>query len=400
MITPDLIRQKLLKLWTNQQFLKASVTGEDFFPVTFSAGVVSSKHMLENYSSVQDDINALKAESREVSGAGYEILYRKIHHKKLGNQLAPAKISISTKEDFLFLIKKKKLFAIFQKGFLQLMEALPDLMPLIEKNPMLILKYHEVLYDLIGVCKFFRDHTCRGKYIRQLDIPGIDTKFIEAHKLILKQMLDFVLPSHFINGKYTGISNHGFEKRFNLKYDMPLVRFRILDFDLIKKFGFQDISTTIEEFARLDLPVNKVFITENKINGLIFPMVKQSMVIFGLGYGIQSLQNISWLAQKRLFYWGDIDTHGFSILSMLRHYFPEVQSFLMDKQTLFEFKKSWVKEPNEKRFVSSLASLTDDENFLFNDLVNNRYGDMIRPEQECISHGYIFNFLEKHQLKT
>ena len=395
MITPDLIRKKLLKLWTNQKFLKAFVTGEDFFPVTFSAGVVSSKHMLENFPFVQDDINALKAESREASGAGYEILYREIHHKKLGNQLVPAKISISTKEDFLFLIKKKKLFAIFQKGFLQLMEALPELMPLIEKNPMLILKYHDVLCDLVEVCKFFRDHTCRGKYIRQLDIPGIDTKFIEAHKLILKQMLDFVLPSRFINEKYTGISNHGFEKRFNLRYDMPLVRFRILDFDLIKKFGFQDISTTIEEFARLDLPVKKVFITENKINGLIFPMVKQSMVIFGLGYGIQSLQNISWLAQKRLFYWGDIDTHGFSILSMLRHYFPGVQSFLMDKQTLFEFKKSWVKEPAEKRFVSTLASLTDDENSLFNDLLNNRYGDMIRLEQECISHGYLFNFLAK-----
>ena len=390
MITPDLIHQKLLKLWTNQKFLKACVIGEEFFPVIIPAGIVSSKHMLENFSSVQDDIRALKARSREASdAAGYEILYREIRHKKLGAQLVPAKICINTKEDFLFLIRKKKQFALFNKGFSQLIEALPELMPLIEKNPMLILKYHSVLSDLIEVCKFFKEKKCRGKYIRQLDVTGVDTKFIEAHKLILKQMLDLILPSHRINEKYSSLSNHGFEKRFNLRYDMPLVRFRLLDSDLIKKIGLQDISTTIEEFARLDLPVKKVFITENKINGLSFPTFKESMVIFGLGYGIQSLKHIGWLAEKLIFYWGDIDTHGFSILSMLRHYFPNVRSFLMDKKTLFDFRKSWVKEPADKRFTSSLSSLTDDEQSLYCDLVNNRYGDMIRLEQECISYGYL-----------
>jgi len=262
-------------------------------------------------------------------------------------------------------------------------------MPLIETNPMLILKYHDVLYDLIEVCKFFRKNPCRGQYIRQLDVTGVDTKFIEAHKLILKQMLDIILPSCRINEKYSAMANHGFEKRFHLRYDMPLVRFRLLDLDLIKKFGLQDISTTIDEFARLDLPVKKVFITENKINGLSFPMIKESMVIFGLGYGIQFLKNCAWLAKKHVFYWGDIDTHGFSILSMLRHYFPDVRSFLMDKKTLINFRKSWVNEPYDKRFVSSLSSLTDDEQSLFGDLVNNRYGDMIRLEQECISYGYL-----------
>jgi len=118
MITPDLIRQKLLKLWTNRKFLKACVTGEDFFPVIIPAGIVSSKHMLENFSSVQDDINALKAKSRDTLGAGYEILYREIRHKKLGTQLVPAKIRVCSKEDFLFLIKKRNSFRFLRKGCL------------------------------------------------------------------------------------------------------------------------------------------------------------------------------------------------------------------------------------------------------------------------------------------
>src|ERR1022692_4377837 len=45
--------------------------------------------------------------------------------------------------------------------------------------------------------------------------------------------------------------------------------------------------------------------------------------------------------QKRLLcgryaYWGDIDTYGFHILDRLRVLFPDVQSLLMDRDTLLE----------------------------------------------------------------
>jgi len=39
-------------------------------------------------------------------------------------------------------------------------------------------------------------------------------------------------------------------------------------------------------------------------------------VVFGLGYGIgKQLANASWLKEKNVLYWGDIDTHGFRILN-------------------------------------------------------------------------------------
>ena len=35
---------------------------------------------------------------------------------------------------------------------------------------------------------------------------------------------------------------------------------------------------------------------------------------------------LSWLKQKPMYYWGDIDTHGFAILDQLRSKFLHVQS--------------------------------------------------------------------------
>ncbi len=217
----------------------------------------------------------------------------------------------------------------------------------------------------------------------------MDTKFIEAHRPILKQMLDLLLPAHAINANFVNVANHGFEKRFYLKYDMSIIRFRLLDAYLISAMGLQDISTPMAEFACLDLPVKRVFITENKINGLSFPMVPDSMVIFGLGYGIQSLKDVAWLASKEIFYWGDIDTHGFAILSMVRHYFPDTRSFLMDSATLFDFKVLWVKEDKDKRSVATLSQLTREENSLYRDLVEDVHGYQVRLEQERLSHAHV-----------
>lgn len=398
MITPGLIKKKALKSWTNQRFLKSRVTKENFFPLCMPVGTISSKQMMENFSIVQSNIKKLKSQSKESLGAGYEIRYRESHHRKLGNQMLPRQICIPTLQDFLFLIKKQKEMKRFETGFNRLMENLPDLYPLLEQSPMLVLTYHDVLSHLIKVCQFFKANPNPQKYIRELDIPGVDTKFIEAHKQILKQMLDLLLPLHAVNETVERLANHGFEKRFHLKYDMPLIRFRLLDSDLVTDLRLQDISTTIEEFSSLSLPVKRVFITENKINGLSFPMIPGSMVIFGLGYGIRSLKNASWLASKQIFYWGDIDTHGFAILSMVRQYFPGIRSFLMDKETLFGFKDLWVKEPVNKRSTIRLSHLTHDEQCVYQDLVDDSYGKMIRLEQERISYPYIKTYLAKFRM--
>ena len=389
LITPELIQKKSEILWNNQAFLKSEITGIPFFPLEISAGSVCAKDMLAHFSMVQSSVKTLQEKSKASLGFGYDIEYKQVNHRRLGIQKLPARIHISTRADFLFLIKKEKEAILFQTALARLRADLPEILPLVEQKPLVLLTYYAVLPALIAVCQFFKEYPKPDTYIRELDIPGVDTKFIEGHRPILKQMLDLLLPAHAINEDFVNVANHGFEKRFYLKYDMPLIRFRLLDTRLIATLGLQDVSTSLAEFACLDLPVKKVFITENKINGLSFPMVPDAMVIFGLGYGIQSLKEVGWLGTKEIFYWGDIDTHGFAILSMVRHYFPDIRSFLMDRNTLFDFKSLWVKEEKEKRSCADLSLLTRDEHTLYRDLLEDVHGQRVRLEQERISHAYV-----------
>jgi hypothetical protein len=174
-----------------------------------------------------------------------------------------------------------------------------------------------------------------------VDIPGVHTKFIEAHRGVLAELLDIVLPPEAIDPTVSGATR--FAKRYGFREKPVRIRFRILDPQcaILSCRLAQDITLDSESFVRLSPDVTRVFITENEINFLAFPEVKESLVIFGAGYGFDTLGEAEWLKRCRIYYWGDIDTHGFAILDQLRSCFDNVESFLMDRSTLLAFEAQW-----------------------------------------------------------
>jgi len=209
----------------------------------------------------------------------------------------------------------------------------------------------------------------------------VDTKFIESRTRLLSELLDLLLAPQAVD-----TTAKTFEQRYGLLAKPLLVRFRLLDsnFDL---HGFSDLTVPASEFARLDLPVKMVFITENDVNGIAYPDVSSSLVIFGLGYGLERLAAVEWLRKKTVYYWGDIDTHGFAILDRLRAALPHVQSFLMDHETLMAHRSLWVRENDPS--TGSLSRLTVSEQAVYDDLRQDRLGEQVRLEQERISFGWL-----------
>jgi hypothetical protein len=153
-----------------------------------------------------------------------------------------------------------------------------------------------------------------------------------------------------------------------------------------------DISVPASQFAELESTVQRIFITENDINGLVFPEVRDAAVIFGLGYALDRLADVRWLHDKAIYYWGDIDTHGFAILDRLRATFPHAASLLMDHETLIEHRLLWVQE--EARHPGPLPRLTAAEESVFDILIADRLGERVRLEQERIGFGCVLRAIE------
>ena len=77
------------------------------------------------------------------------------------------------------------------------------------------------------------------------------------------------------------------------------------------------------------VPASSVYVVENEITYLAFPPADDAAVLLGGGYALSGLSPLTWLQDRDLIYWGDIDTHGFAILNRLRQAFPHARSCLL-----------------------------------------------------------------------
>lgn len=378
------LRSQVESYWDSGRLLAAPLRDECLFPLELRLRGPDTRACSERFDEVRQWIRELESETR------YRIEWAEINHRVLGRNRIPTRVRVSDEGDALSLIGKTDLAARFRALFEITSEVVPELGPWMTRKPLVALKNGDDWERILAVLQWFRSHTPSKLYLRQLDIVGVDTKFIEARKILLAELLDVILPTEILNTAVAG--PRSFEQRYGLASKPLYVRFRILD-ERFSIQGLTDLAVSAREFAALDLPVDRVFITENEINGLTFPRVPASLVIFGLGYGLERLAEAGWLLGRTLFYWGDIDTYGFHILDGLRSIFPATQSFLMDRETLLEHVPLWVYENNS--YHGELLRLTPDEGALYEDLRYDRLGDRVRMEQERIPYGWVESALNR-----
>ncbi len=383
MITPQEIRKQAANWY--KSFLTAWLQGETM-PLEIRFGKVKTSDILEDFASLHQAIQSLKKTSKEELGFGYCIEFREVATRRAGTQWLPSRIYFETDEDYLKFLKKEKEFRDFTESAGLIRFRIPELEPWLYQHPLKVIENAGKWADLLEVCQYFISNPNPNLYIRELPVK-VHTKFIEENTAVITSLLDFLVPNSIQPAE------KDFRKRFNLKYDEPLLRIRLLDEEVARVHlgGINDLSIPLSQFNALTIPFERVFILENKtnfsniFNFLTLPHLTGSVAIFGEGFKLRLLGHTTWLRDKPIYYWGDIDAHGFEMLSVMRGYFPQTRSFLMDAETFRTFKKFAVK--GAEYYRSSLPHLTGEELQLFYHLL--QLEDKNRLEQERIPQAFV-----------
>lgn len=377
MITVSEIKKKANALY--KEYLQSVVKADQSF---FPKQIRSNKKPSEDFVLMKKELDEVISCSTDRKSYGYSIHYETVNTRRHGLQDFPRAITFESEENYLRFIGKEKEVILFKKNVSQIISNFPQLLGWCENNPFSIIANSEKWNDILKVCRYFISNPNSNLYIRQLPIE-IHTKFIEENKAIIQSLLN-ILIADSIQDPNEPI----FEKRFRLKYKPNQIRIRILDRDIANKYfsGLTDIAVTEEEFVKLDFPCYKVYITENEMNFLALPIIEDAIAIWGKGFAINSLKKTVWLNSKEIFYWGDMDIHGFQILSQLRGYFPYTKSIMMDINTYNEFKDMSVENVVSNPPV--LSNLNEKETELYEFLKANGR----RLEQEKITYSYSLLF--------
>ncbi len=320
----------------------------------------------------------------EKEAAGLDIEYRVVQSRVLGPNRIPVRVTARSFEQLATAIGRIDDAALFDELLAHTVAVVPRLEPWVRNHPMIVLQHATVWDRALATTAWIDQHDVSGLYLRQINAEGVDTKFVERHHRLLDALLCEVLAPERIGA--TDSAGGGFTAKFGFRSKPSYTRLRFLDPALELVAGLSELTARTEELIAAAPVAERVFIVENEITYLAFPEVAKSVVVFGSGFALGGLARFgrsSWLSDREVVYWGDIDTHGFDILSRLRGAYPSVRSILMDRETLLSHRRQWAVEdaPTNR----TLSYLTPDEASLYRDLVEGAYGDSIRLEQERVN---------------
>lgn len=385
---PADLRVQLDRLWHHGVLARALIEPSSEWPLRLKLKGPTSTDLTERFEAVR----AWVAEIAALPHARVE--WREVRHRVQGSQRLPATVWVDSADAAIDWLGRRRDAQALRRLHACTLATLPALQPWVVKRPLQALEQAQQWERLLAVVRWMIEHPHPGIFLRQVDVAGVDSKFIESQRAVLGELLDEVLPSAQIDTAYSGASK--FCQRYGFRDKTELVRFRLLDASMRVLPGVMhqaDVSLDAEAFASLALPISQIFITENEANFLAFPPRLGSIVVFGAGYGWHALQTAAWLKQRDIHYWGDIDTHGFAILDQLRSALPHVRSLLMDRETLLAHELHWGEEP--KPVSHDLPRLSTAEAALYDDLRDQRIRPRLRLEQERVRFGWLCDSLTR-----
>lgn len=378
MKTPDEIRSRLKKHLQKRwkRYLLDSLCNKDFEPINYSL-FFGKDEATTDINSFERYENSWQDSVSELDRDGVELIDKNVNWPVAGGKRTALNavrfydvetaIEFAGGEELLTLWKraKRRLENLINEGKKWgFVERLTQEKALLENEKSLDLKKLLILVD------FLSKHRSLGCYIRELPVPGIDTKFFEKYKHTVIDLLAIELE------KPVGVND--LKTVWNIK-ELPF------SIELRHAHNFIDgIPSDIPVGIPLEHLVNKpcaLVVIENRQTGLSIKSIPENIPIaMGMGFSVVRLISIPWIKQVPIFYFGDLDQHGLEILGHFRNVAPQTRSVLMNLNTLKTYIDFAVTDPTDVIRKRVPISFTQEEAELYDYLMNNK----LRLEQERI----------------
>lgn len=386
----------LRRKWDTGAILRAlnADPGEQVeFPLRIRLVGPTKDDFASRYSEVVDWARSLDAHAKT---SGWTLVTRRTRVPGVGSQDVPVAALVETPELALVILGRK--FSVEADRFSSALHAASRLgepaRAMTLSRPLDVLEATDDWPLLLAVAEWMIGHPRPGLFPRQVPISGVHTKLIETHRALLSRLLDAVLPPGAIDTETSK-----FAARYGFASEPRSIRLRgdaqVLGTppstppDPAGATG--DVvwsATTLAELDPSSAELTQLVVVENKVSFLTVPHVPGRLTLWGEGRGAaEMLSWLPWLGQVEVLYWGDIDTHGLTILDSVRALAPHAQSSLMDLPTLISHKDYWVEEPVQD--IRDLTHLTADERALYDALCSGTHGAKVRLEQELIPYDIV-----------
>lgn len=220
-----------------------------------------------------------------------------------------------------------------------------------------------------------------GRPLRSIALAGIDSKFMERHQSLLTALLDLLFEGLASELGLTGFLDAADEGEHWLLV-APLAR---------ELLPFAQQRVRSRELLDTPLPAARILLVENERCLHHLPVLPDTIAVLGSGLDLTWLQ-ADWLRDRRIGYWGDMDTWGLLMLARARNLQPHLEPLLMQR-ALFDHHAATLAVPEPTHAgTEPPAGLRDHEQAFYQHLLGLQKG---RIEQEFLPAATVSHVLSR-----
>ena len=378
LLPADIRERVLMREWRNTSNLKARLLNKKPFPIRIGLKPPTGQSAVENIEHFQTFIRQWRSFPSQQF-----IEWDTRNYRTLSEQTLPKFFVLNNIRELIEFIGSEavKRSQLWKTNMSFLLETYPDAYPALVKHLHTIESMRPSDARLLpSLIDQLTPGMGEDKYLRALPLVGVDTKFLEKYQTLITDIIDTVHVDavRSAGGLYEWLGCHRNPKGWlTLRPLCEKVEAKLGGLSIVQLPG-----DVLKEYV---LPANNILVVENMESGLGLPLLPNTIAVFGGGKNVAWME-ASWLKQKRVAYWGDIDTWGLSILSDVRSKLPSVEALMMDRDTLDRHQERMV---GERMSVDNTPEfLSDSETQIFLHLKNSDK-KISRLEQERLSPDYI-----------
>lgn len=376
LLLPEGVRDWLRRRYRSQH--RAWLGGGGAWPLGVPLGAPSERSVVDHVPAIRQWV-----EEWERWSEGGEVQWLERQWPRLGTQRLPARLVVASAADVASVVGEGPRFERAMRRHARLAQCWSAL-----HASSLVLRHFDELADytdedferLFAALTWLDQNRASGHYLRQLPIEGLDTKWCDAsRRALISDWLLAIRGLEAVGDFYDLCGLSRLPRRLRVRLLCPSLRRAV--------GGLRDIEAPVEEIAALPIQPASTLIVENLETGIALPDLVGCAAFMKLGNGVGVLERVPWIRPARALYWGDLDTHGFAILSQARAGLPALISVLMDEATLLQHRSLWGREVTPYA-GAEVPRLTADERSVYERLRGNVWGQAVRLEQERIPWTY------------
>ncbi len=213
------VRQKVQREWDKGNLARAVWPGGGLeFPFRVALRGPGSDEWSDRFDEARAWITSLE---------GLPLDWREFQHPRLGRNRVPTAAVWDDAEGLLGFLGRKKDARRYQTLAETISRRFPGLAAWVADHPHVVLEADADWEPVLAFLDWRAAHPRPLVYLRQVDLPGVHTKFLEARRGLLTTLLDQVLEPGSFDAAQTGAGR--FAERYSFLPKPRFVRFRHLD---------------------------------------------------------------------------------------------------------------------------------------------------------------------------